>query len=107
MKRIPSYKSGYARSAAESSVPHLWDGLKGLWMPTLGRTGLTLRDVSGNRNHGTLTNGPTWVPGPNGTVIDFSAGTGLGVTAAVVPPERPREIAPAVEQSLSVIRCRP
>lgn len=52
----PSYQSGYARNASESENPNLWDGLVGAWMPSLGVTGETLRDVSGNGNHGTLTN---------------------------------------------------
>jgi hypothetical protein len=52
----PSYKSGYAQSAGESAHPNLWDGLVGAWMPSMGVTGKTLRDISGNDNHGTLTN---------------------------------------------------
>ncbi len=52
----PSYKQGYARNAAESAAPGLWKGLVGPWAPSLGPTGLTLRDLSGFGNHGTLTN---------------------------------------------------
>ncbi len=53
---IPSWKSGFAHNAAESANPGLWKGLVGLWLPALGPTGLTLRDMSGWGNHGTLTN---------------------------------------------------
>jgi hypothetical protein len=61
----PSYKSGFAHNAAESAYPNLWNGLVGLWLPVLGRTGLTLRDISGYGNHGTLTNmdpASAWTP---------------------------------------------
>ena len=55
-QHTPSYKQGFARCAAESDKPDLWTGLPGLWMPSLGVTGDTLRDISGYGNHGTLTN---------------------------------------------------
>jgi hypothetical protein len=70
----PSYKSGYAQSASESASPHLWDGLVGAWMPSFGSTGGTLRDVSGNRNHGTLTGmdpATDWVTTSKGLALDF------------------------------------
>jgi hypothetical protein len=56
----PSYQAGYARNASESENPNLWDGLVGAWMPSLGVTGETLRDVSGNGNHGTFEGGTSW-----------------------------------------------
>jgi hypothetical protein len=46
----PSYQAGYARNASESENPKLWDGLVGAWMPSLGVTGRTLRDVVGKSN---------------------------------------------------------
>lgn len=70
----PSYQAGYARNASESENPNLWDGLVGAWMPSLGVTGGTLRDVSGNGNHGTLYNmdAPTdWVATSKGLALDF------------------------------------
>lgn len=73
--QIPSYAQGFARSAAESANPGLWDGLIGSWAPTLGVTGLTLKDQSGFGNHGTLTNGPTWVTGPDGNATQFVLGS--------------------------------
>ena len=70
----PSYQAGYARNASESENPKLWDGLVGAWMPSLGVTGETLRDVSGNGNHGTLTNmdaATDWVATSKGLALDF------------------------------------
>jgi hypothetical protein len=70
----PSYASGYAKSASESAHPNLWDGLGGAWMPGLGVTGGTLRDVSGNEKHGTLTNmdpATDWVTTSKVLALDF------------------------------------
>ena len=70
----PSYASGYAKSASESAHPELWDGLVGAWMPGLGVTGGTLRDVSGQDNHGTLTSmdpATDWVTTSRGLALDF------------------------------------
>ena len=70
----PSYASGYAKNASQSAHPNLWDGLVGAWMPTLGVTGETLRDVSGNGNHGTLTGmdaATDWVATSKGLALDF------------------------------------
>ncbi len=53
---IPSFKTGFARSAAESEYPGLWKGLRGSWCPFLGPTGLTLYDWSGYGNHGGIVN---------------------------------------------------
>lgn len=39
-----------------SKRPNLWKGLVGCWKPSLGITGMTLKDVSGHDNHGILTN---------------------------------------------------
>ena len=52
----PSYESGYAPRDGEPLYPNLFKGLIGAWVPSLGVTGGTLRDVSGRNNHGTLTN---------------------------------------------------
>jgi len=46
----PSYKAGYAKSASESASPKLWDGLKSAWVPSLGNTGLRVRDVVGSND---------------------------------------------------------
>jgi hypothetical protein len=71
----PSYATGYAKNASQSAHPNLWDGLVGAWMPSLGVTGETLRDVSGNGNHGTLfhSNVPdAWSANEKGVNLDFS-----------------------------------
>jgi len=74
----PNYATGYAKNASQSAHPNLWDGLVGAWMPSLGVTGETLRDVSGNGNHGTLTNmdaATDWVATSKGLALDFDGGT--------------------------------
>jgi hypothetical protein len=48
--------STIAHNASEAAYPHLWRGLVGAWVPSLGVTGGTLRDASGRGYHGTLTN---------------------------------------------------
>lgn len=51
----PSYHQDFAHNESESAYPDLWKGLVGAWVPALGVTGIiTLRDVSGYANHGTL-----------------------------------------------------
>jgi len=83
----PSYAAGYAKSASESAHPNLWDGLVGAWMSSLGVTGDTLRDVSGNGNHGTLTNmdaATDWVTTSKGLALDFD---GIGDHASI--PDSP------------------
>ena len=67
----PSYQSGYARNASESENPKLWDGLVGAWMPSLGVTGETLLDVSGNGNHGTLQYDTSWKTNSSETSLYF------------------------------------
>jgi len=54
-RRHPNYKTGFATRDL-SDAPNLWKGNVGLWAPSLGPTGLTLRDQSGFRNDGILTN---------------------------------------------------
>ena len=73
-QHTPSYQQGFARCAAEAENPGLWKGLVGLWAPTLGPTGLTLRDWSGYGNHGTLTNmdpATDYVPSEKGWALDY------------------------------------
>ncbi|HUU85054.1 MAG TPA: LamG-like jellyroll fold domain-containing protein, partial [Phycisphaerae bacterium] len=85
--RIPTYQEAYEcmlHRGKFSSAPRLWPGLRGYWDMTLGKAGLRALDFSGNRNHGTLTNGPTWVPGPMGTALDFSGGGDENVTGGAV-----------------------
>ena len=68
----PSYANGFAPRDGPPANPNLWQGLVGLWAPSLGPTGLTLRDQSGFQNDGTLTlMGPatTWVASEKGWAI--------------------------------------
>ena len=43
-----------ARNASEAVFPHFLRGLVGAWVPSLGVTGGTLRDVSSGGNHGDM-----------------------------------------------------
>lgn len=59
-----SYANGFAPRDGQPLYPELWHGCVGAWAPCLGPTGITLRDWSGFRRHGTLTNMDTssdWV----------------------------------------------
>jgi hypothetical protein len=58
----------------EPAFPELWNGCIGAWAPCLGPTGLTLRDWSGFRRHGTLTNMDTssdWVRSRGQYAVDL------------------------------------
>jgi len=72
----PTYNSGfYAPSrGGEPKLPSLWRGCVGAWAPCLGPTGLTLRDWSNFKNHGTLTSGAQFGirSGRNAVVLDGS-----------------------------------
>ena len=50
-----TYANGFAPRDGSPLYPELWRGCVGSWAPCLGPTGLTLRDWSGFKNHGTLT----------------------------------------------------
>jgi hypothetical protein len=50
-----SYASGFAPRDGEALFPGLWRGCVVAWNPGLGPSGLTLRDWSPYKNHGTLT----------------------------------------------------
>jgi len=53
------------------NFPHpLAQGLVGCWLMNEG-AGNTVFDLSGDRNHGTLIDGPTWVSGRSGPAIKF------------------------------------
>ena len=51
----PSYAGGFASPERGLIDRSLWDGVVGAWYPSLGATGLTVRDHSGRGNHGTVT----------------------------------------------------
>ena len=72
----PSYRSGFysPRRGGTPKYPSLWDGCVGAWAPSLGQTGLTLRDESVFGNHGTLTNmdaASDWVVSGGKGALDF------------------------------------
>jgi hypothetical protein len=58
-------------------------GLVGYWSLNEGN-GTVATDFSGNGNHGTLQNGPTWVNGKFGTALDFD---GLDAVVTASPPD--------------------
>lgn len=68
---LPSFKQGFARSAAESAHPELWRGLTAAWTPELGRTGNTVLDWSGQRLHGQCI-GSLWDIDASGNLLAFS-----------------------------------
>lgn len=51
-----TYYTGFAPRDGFPACPRLWDGCIGAWCPSLGPTGLVLRDWSGLGSHGILTN---------------------------------------------------
>jgi len=71
----PSYKSGFARSAAESAYPGLWKNLSGAWCPALGNTGTTIHNRSPDSGIPdcslTNTEAGDWQVGPYGHEIAF------------------------------------
>jgi len=61
------------RTPVKTVDSHIGDeGLVGNWLFHLGAGG-TLRDFSGEGNHGTLY-GPSWIDGPYGWALDFTSG---------------------------------
>lgn len=51
MQRFPGVQGAVARGPGESAYPHLWDGLRGLWVPGACGKGFTFQDFSKHRNH--------------------------------------------------------
>jgi len=82
----PSYRSGFysPRRGGTPKYPSLWDGCVGAWAPSLGSTGLTLRDESVYGNHGTLTNmdsASDWVVSGGKGALDFDGTDDYVVTS--------------------------
>jgi hypothetical protein len=72
----PQYRTGfYAPKRGGVAVhPQLWRSCVGSWSPCLGPTGLTLRDWSVFKNHGTLQNKTaeaSWVRSAGSYALDF------------------------------------
>jgi hypothetical protein len=81
-----SYANGFAPRDGQPLYPELWRGCVVAWAPSLGPTGLTLRDWSGYGNHGTLTNmfpGDDWVASQGRYALDFDGvGDRVSVTSS-------------------------
>ena len=75
----PSYRSGFysPRRGGTPKYPSLWDGCVGAWAPSLGQTGLTLRDESVFGNHGTIVGPTNWIVrhGKTGLLFDGNTST--------------------------------
>lgn len=74
--RGPTYQHGFYAPGKrrQAKYPSLWRGCVGAWSMGLGPTGATLRDWSGMRNHGTLTNmdpATDWVVSDGQYALDF------------------------------------
>ena len=84
---VPSWYNGQiARGLGDAANPSLRRGLVGAWYPGLGPTGDTLYDVSGYKNHGTLTNmdpATDWVVGQDGYALDFADGVNQYVDSSM------------------------
>lgn len=79
----PGFNQGYARNITEAKYPSLWNSLVALWDPAVGRQGMRLLDMSGNRNHAdpiTLT-ASSWVSGKRGFAIEYNGTTDYWDTA--------------------------
>lgn len=75
-----SYANGFAPRDGSPAFPSLWRDCIGAWAPCLGPTGLTLRDWSVRKDHGTLVNA-TFKPRSllfNGTSAYVSFASGIG-----------------------------
>lgn len=80
---------------SELRYPGLWRQCVGAWTPCLGPTGLMLRDWSGYKNHGTLTNmdPPTdWVLSGSGYALNFDGTNDTISTASRGVSAAPRTV---------------
>jgi len=77
-----SYLNGFAPRDGQPLYPSLWKGCCGAWNPGLGPSGLVLRDNSGFKNNGTLTNGPTFAASQGKYAMSFD-----GVNDYVIIPD--------------------
>ena len=80
-----SYANGFAPRDGQPLYPSLWRGCVGAWNPGLGPTGLTLRDWSAFKNHGTLVNSPIWAPNKGCQSLTFNGTNNYCVTTHSVP----------------------
>ena len=81
---LPNYANRFARRG-ESTGPHLWDGLLGLWYPSLGPTGEKVFDWSGyglDASFQNLTSDEAWVTTHRGYAVKIDAADEQMYTAA-------------------------
>lgn len=78
-----AYSNGFAPRDGMPLYPSLWQGCVGAWAPCLGPTGLTVRDLSGFANHGSLTSltaASAWIASSGRYAIATPGTSGVGVT---------------------------
>ncbi len=85
----PSYRAGFyaPQRGGRAKYPQLWRGCVGAWCPSLGQTGLVLRDQSLCGSHGTLTNmdpATDWIVSQGQQVLDFDGSNDTVVTPLTV-----------------------
>ena len=73
IKNIPNFNTGLAQNKTDSLYPYLWDGLVGMWCPSVGKQGDTLTDFSLYKRNGILTNfiQPPYIPSITGYNIEY------------------------------------
>ena len=89
----PSYKAGYAKSAAESAYPELWRNLIRAWVPALGNGGTSLRELitkSQDAIQGTFSES-TWGMSANGAYVFFD-GTDSNYIYSTIEPDKPMTV---------------
>ncbi|MHC4984177.1 MAG: LamG-like jellyroll fold domain-containing protein [Planctomycetota bacterium] len=93
--RIPSYGEAMQVSLSNGRrclYPNLWEGLRGLWLPFVGRQNDKLLDWGPYKNHATPGTTPgDWQKGPHGAMLNVDSGAAndlwtLGTKIALVEP---------------------
>jgi len=87
-----SYLNGFAPRDGRPLYPSLWRGCVFAAAPCLGPTGLTLRDQSGFKNNGTLTNGPTWAASQGKYAMSFNSLSSQRVEHGITPQLEVKQI---------------
>lgn len=90
-----TYANGFAPRDGEPLFPELWDGCVGAWNPGLGPSGLTLRDWSPFKNHGTLTNmnlATAWTRSNGRYALSFTGGATHVATSFIGPAVNQRSL---------------
>lgn len=67
----PVFASGLA-TFGQASHPHLWRGLVGLWVPSVGWQGQRLVNLAHRSYPGTINNSPPWVTTQRGPSLDLN-----------------------------------